>query len=821
MMRLLRWAPLAIGIALFAAAVGRFDLRALAAMSGSLGVALIIVTFINGVSQVIRTLTWRFCFPPGVVLPFRRLLRIRLAAEAFSYVTISGIAGEPVKVVLLKDEAPAPAVTASVILERLTFSIVTLALVGAWAAITLITMPLAPYWRGMFFWFAFVAAVFIVLITAAIRGEGTYMSRFLEWLTRITRGALGTHALGRFLVQAERQILEFVRTDHRRVVRVIALDVVNYLLMAAEIWVVLRAIGLASSFATALTIETFTRVASMVFAPIPGSLGALEASHLAVATAVGLAPAGAALAVARRARGLFWAGVGFAVYPRRVPQGERAGITLLYVADASPAGLARAREASRGISPLTRIGGLPIAERVLRAAMRDGCRRIIAWAPHSAADIRAVADRIGRALPPLVIATSDAEWIQAIDADRHPGSRYRVIGPGSIPGPALSVQRQEDLPAAERALRRAMFKPTDGVLARFNRRMSLPLSVLLVRTPITANQISVGILSLGFTAAWLFSVGTYTACLVGATMSLAASILDGCDGEVARLKYQESAFGCWLETIGDYTYYFAIFIGITVGAVRSTGRPIFYDLGFVAIGGAIVTAFLLLLLRQRMTAAQPQRFAAASKAIFVADGAGWARFLAWLSVCATRAVMPYGILILAIVGLTPAVIVFAAIGANLYWIALITRMRTMLTVPVRVALVLALSLSAAACGGSEKSTATAPTPPAAPFSATDLREGTGATASQGRMVTVSYTGWLFDPSRPESKGTQFDSQATFTFQLGVGRVIPGWEQGIPGMKVGGQRRLVIPPNLGYGSQMVGSIPPNSTLVFDVMLLNVV
>jgi FKBP-type peptidyl-prolyl cis-trans isomerase FkpA len=180
--------------------------------------------------------------------------------------------------------------------------------------------------------------------------------------------------------------------------------------------------------------------------------------------------------------------------------------------------------------------------------------------------------------------------------------------------------------------------------------------------------------------------------------------------------------------------------------------------------------------------------------------------------------MPYGILLLAIVGLTPAVIVLAAIGANLYWIALTTRMRTMLTIPARVALVLALSLSAAACGGSEKSTA--PTPPTAPFSATDLREGTGTTASQGRTVTVSYTGWLFDPSRPESKGTQFDSQASFTFQLGVGRVIPGWEQGIPGMKVGGQRRLVIPPNLGYGSQMVGSIPPNSTLVFDVMLLNV-
>ena len=102
----------------------------------------------------------------------------------------------------------------------------------------------------------------------------------------------------------------------------------------------------------------------------------------------------------------------------------------------------------------------------------------------------------------------------------------------------------------------------------------------------------------------------------------------------------------------------------------------------------------------------------------------------------------------------------------------------------------------------------------------DLTEGTGAAATAGKKVEVHYTGWLYDPTKPESKGAQFDSQTSFTFQLGVGRVIAGWDQGVVGMKVGGQRRLVIPPNLGYGAQMVGSIPPNSTLVFDVMLLNV-
>jgi FKBP-type peptidyl-prolyl cis-trans isomerase FkpA len=101
----------------------------------------------------------------------------------------------------------------------------------------------------------------------------------------------------------------------------------------------------------------------------------------------------------------------------------------------------------------------------------------------------------------------------------------------------------------------------------------------------------------------------------------------------------------------------------------------------------------------------------------------------------------------------------------------------------------------------------------------DLREGTGATAFAGRNVIVTYTGWLYDPTKTDSKGTQFDS-GTFPFLLGARQVIAGWDQGVVGMKVGGQRRLVIPPSLGYGSQGQGVIPPNSTLVFDVTLNNV-
>jgi FKBP-type peptidyl-prolyl cis-trans isomerase len=138
-----------------------------------------------------------------------------------------------------------------------------------------------------------------------------------------------------------------------------------------------------------------------------------------------------------------------------------------------------------------------------------------------------------------------------------------------------------------------------------------------------------------------------------------------------------------------------------------------------------------------------------------------------------------------------------------------------------VAIVIVLALSAAACGGSDSSTSpSAPTPPSAPFSQPDIILGTGATATQGRTIMVSYTGWLYDPTRPESKGTQFDSSSNFSFVLGVGNVIRGWDLGVVGMRVGGLRRLTIPPDLAYGSAARTGIPANSTLVFDVMLLNV-
>ena len=132
--------------------------------------------------------------------------------------------------------------------------------------------------------------------------------------------------------------------------------------------------------------------------------------------------------------------------------------------------------------------------------------------------------------------------------------------------------------------------------------------------------------------------------------------------------------------------------------------------------------------------------------------------------------------------------------------------------------VVAMTIFLAGCDDA----ATAPAPNA-PFTQVDLRIGTGAAAASGNTLVVEYTGWLYDSTKTDNKGLQFDTSSGKTpleFVIGQGRVIAGWDQGLIGLRVGGLRRLVIPPSLGYGSLRQSSIPPNSGLVFDVELIEI-
>lgn len=144
-----------------------------------------------------------------------------------------------------------------------------------------------------------------------------------------------------------------------------------------------------------------------------------------------------------------------------------------------------------------------------------------------------------------------------------------------------------------------------------------------------------------------------------------------------------------------------------------------------------------------------------------------------------------------------------------------TRLATVLSLVVLVA---AVAFADTSAGGPSKVGAIKPVTTASGLKYYELKKGTGAVAVPGKTVTVHYTGWL-------TSGKKFDSSVDrhvpFSFVLGRGEVIKGWDEGVAGMRVGGKRQLQIPPQLGYGANGAGGvIPPNATLVFDVELLGV-
>jgi FKBP-type peptidyl-prolyl cis-trans isomerase FkpA len=142
------------------------------------------------------------------------------------------------------------------------------------------------------------------------------------------------------------------------------------------------------------------------------------------------------------------------------------------------------------------------------------------------------------------------------------------------------------------------------------------------------------------------------------------------------------------------------------------------------------------------------------------------------------------------------------------------------------AVMLGIQITGAACGGSSSapSCTTVNTGPVTSLQTVDVVAGTGAVATSGLTATVHYTLWLYDANAANRRGTRIESSRDggmpFSFLVGAGRVIAGWDQGVPGMRVGGQRTLTVPTSLAYGCTGSGRIPANAALVFDIELLDV-
>jgi phosphatidylglycerophosphate synthase len=230
------------------------------------------------------------------------------------------------------------------------------------------------------------------------------------------------------------------------------------------------------------------------------------------------------------------------------------------------------------------------------------------------------------------------------------------------------VTTEEDRRMAERKLNRWLVKPTDGMYAQFNRRISIPISRQLIRFPITANMVSLFTLGVGFFSAVSFALGGYWNTLLGALLCLFASILDGCDGEVARLKLLESDFGCWLETVCDYLFYFFLLVGMTIGQWRTSGSKAYLLWGALLLLGALASFLAVGWQRQRLAAGRPEQLlgiwhnhaeSRSSNPFLYA-----ARHMEFM---VRRCFFPYALLVFALLNLMNVAFVLSVIGANLVW----------------------------------------------------------------------------------------------------------------------------------------------------------
>jgi hypothetical protein len=304
-----------VGVALFGVTLAFIDREATLREFRTLGLLLPVILLPSGGWHVVRTCGWLICFPRDVRPSFWRLFRVRLAADAVSYFTIRGLASEPLRVVLLLDRVPPEASTASTILERTAMGVMSVILVGVTSVVAMSSESVPQGWQDVFRGIAMVAVLVVGLTVLFLTRKGRYVGPLFEALYRYTGWHWTEGRVAHFIANVEGIFLYLARSDRRRLRDLVLLSIAAYALMTLEIWLVFWAIDQPVTVWSAMFVETFTRSASVFSGLIPANLGALEASNVVVVRALGLAGAGS-IALSRRIRGLFWAGLGLLLYPR-------------------------------------------------------------------------------------------------------------------------------------------------------------------------------------------------------------------------------------------------------------------------------------------------------------------------------------------------------------------------------------------------------------------------------------------------------------------------------------------------------------------------
>ena len=281
----------------------------------SLGAALPLVLLPSIGWHLLRAAGWYVCFPPESRPTYWRVFRVRLAADGVGYFTIRGVASEPLRVVLLMGRVSPVVSAAASVLERTAMGIMSVVGVGIFAGFAVSSDMLPGAWQGVFRGIAITAGVVLFLTLLFLLRTGRYFGPIIERIYARTQWRWAGGRTVRAISAVEDLFLKLARTDAHRLRMLVLLSIACYWLMAFEVLLVFWAIGQPISLWVGTIVETFTRSASVAGGAIPGNLGALEASNVAVVKALGLA-GGGTLALFRRFRSLLFATLGLALYPR-------------------------------------------------------------------------------------------------------------------------------------------------------------------------------------------------------------------------------------------------------------------------------------------------------------------------------------------------------------------------------------------------------------------------------------------------------------------------------------------------------------------------
>ena len=762
--RILRLLTAIFGCVLLSYLVDKIGLAKLMQDVEKLGWGIAAVIALGGVGHVAKAWAWRLALPgEGNKVPFLQFFKLRLASEAVGQLGILGQAfGEGLRVSALGSEVPIASRVSSVTMDRGLFVVTgaLVALVGIVAAA--FSLNLAHRWVSYAAIFAIALIALLLALALAVHKQWPILSGPARFAKKLRYCRAWLEKREHLIVAIEDKLFSFRRDAPKAFWMSFGLNLVTHIAALSEIYVVLRLMGFNIGTVGALIFEALTKLVNVVGLLNPGNVGTYEGGNVLIARMFGLgADTGMIVAVARRMRAIFWAGIGAVCLVALTKQENRrrdntispgkAGEQPSAVGHPAPQSAARSRiaiviagspqEVYDVRLPVMKVGTLPVILRTILGIQKAGATRIIVCVDlNNAPALRRELLATGR-LPASV------EWFEVAPTNRNLGSilghlaleteqdPLLVVAGNTAYYPALlrdafapngttdamafvsgdepigiwslsaavatriaarcetatdtelysllaeNVDEHRDVPterwqqvlteadrvAAEEKLNRWLVKPTDGIFAQFNRRISVPISRQLIKWPITPNMVSLFTLAVGFVSGLFFACGGYWNTLFAAVLSVWASILDGCDGEVARLKLQESDFGCWLETICDYLYYLFIFSGMAIGLVRRSGSTYLVWTELLLVG-AVVSFLVAGMGRRRIAGARPEQYLGIWQAQAESRRSNPIMYVGrHCEFLIRRCFLPYALLAFALLNITKVAFVLSAIGANVVW----------------------------------------------------------------------------------------------------------------------------------------------------------